>query len=234
MTAGDLSRNEGSGHHHHDGCGCGSAGSGEHVPPADLDQARSLQQNTDLYAYIDIARVTALNDGGTASRALVPYRERNPTGDYVCQTVADPQLIMYVPFSVTVKVTHIAVAGPSNETAYWPATMRAYVNRENLDFTSIEQIQCSQSWSLANTRHQDVEALYATRPSKFQNVQSITLFFPENMSGDEACTRIEHVGFYGTATGYRRAPVVAVYEARPLATDSRSRVEVNQKPHVGM
>jgi hypothetical protein len=218
----------------HDHEGCGSAGPTEHTTLEDVDRTRAIQQSSDLFAYIDMTRVTAFNDGGTATRVLIPYDQRRESESYTCESIADPQLIIQVSFSVTVKITHIAVTGPEAETTCWPSTLRAYVNRDNLDFTNIEQATCSQSWSLANTRRPDVEVLYPTRPSKFQNVQLITLFFPENMNRDDSCTRIEHIGFYGTATGYRRAPVAAVYEARPLATDARSRVEVNQVSHLGM
>jgi hypothetical protein len=219
----------------HSGCGCSTHGTDGHAPPPPTEEeARSLLQQSNLYPYIDLSRVTALNDGGAASRVLVPYHQRRPGETYLCRSVADQQLIIVVPFSVTVKITHIGVTGPAAEEARWPATMRAYVNRDDVDFATVEQMACTQSWELAGPHRPEVEPLYATRPAKFQNVQRVTLFFPGNLSGDDGSTAIEHIGFYGKATGYRRAPVAAVYEARPLATDSRSRVEVNHASQYGL
>ncbi len=56
---------------------------------------------------------------------------------------------------------------------------------------------------------------YPTRISQFQNVQSLTLFFPECRSGD--VTRINYIGLHGEFTKVYRDTIIKIAEvaARP-------------------
>jgi hypothetical protein len=75
--------------------------------------------------------------------------------------------------------------------------MRAFINRDDVDFSLAAELTPVQEWSLVEDATASVE--YATRFSKFQSVSSLTLHFPSN--GGAACTRIFFIGLRGEARG---------------------------------
>jgi len=56
-----------------------------------------------------------------------------------------------------------------------------------------------------------------SRPAKFPNVSSVTLFIPGAQGADT--TRIYYLGFLGSWTERKNEPVVTVYEANPNIAD---------------
>lgn len=71
--------------------------------------------------------------------------------------------------------------------------MRAFINRDDIDFGMAAQLAPVQEWSLVEDATASLE--FATKLSKFQAVSSLTLFFPSN--GGAPCTRIHFVGLRG-------------------------------------
>jgi hypothetical protein len=83
------------------------------------------------------------------------------------------------------------VAGGGDGTS--PTAMRAFINRDDIDFAMAADLAPAQEWSLVEDATASLE--YATKLSKFQAVSSLTLFFPSN--GGAPCTRIHFVGLRG-------------------------------------
>lgn len=63
-----------------------------------------------------------------------------------------------------------------------PSRMRAFVNRDELDFETAADLPPTQEWELAPNPHAQLE--YQTRFTKFQGVACLTLHFPTCFAGD--------------------------------------------------
>ncbi|KAF5748303.1 Thioredoxin family protein [Tripterygium wilfordii] len=132
----------------------------------------------------------------------------------------DPELLVFIPFTSDVKIKCISIVGGANGTS--PSKMRAFINRDGIDFSDAQSMQAVQEWDLAENLNGVLE--YQTRYSKFQSVGNITLHIPENFGGDT--TQIEYIGFKGEATQLKRDVVATiVYELMPNPSDHKTRAE---------
>ena len=120
--------------------------------------------SNDLLPYIDMAGVAALNESetGACRRVFRPHDQRLQPDIFV-ESDDDPQIIIHVPFTCPVKLRSITVIGGDEGQA--PSTLRAYVNREALDFGDAEQTPPVQEWTLAEDPLGVLE--YPTQFSKF-------------------------------------------------------------------
>ncbi|KAM6544190.1 hypothetical protein CsatB_008637 [Cannabis sativa] len=119
-------------------------------------------------------------------------------------------------FTSDVKIKSISVVGGADGTS--PSKMRAFLNREGIDFSDAQSMQAVQEWELAENSQGVLE--YQTRYSKFQSVGNITLHFPENFGGD--ASQIHYIGFKGEATQLKRDVVATiVYEITPNPSDHK-------------
>ena len=85
----------------------------------------------------------------------------------------------------------IVVAGGGDGTS--PTAMRAFINRDDIDFGMAADLSPVQEWSLVDDATASLE--YATKLAKFQAVSSLTLYFLSN--GGAPCTRIHFIGLRG-------------------------------------
>jgi hypothetical protein len=60
---------------------------------------------------------------------------------------ADEQLLVYIPFTGNVKLKSIVLITGEGEVR--PTTMKAFKNREDIDFEVAEDLACVQEWELA-------------------------------------------------------------------------------------
>lgn len=128
----------------------------------------------------------------------------------------DPELIVFIPFTADVKIKSIAIVGGADGTS--PAKMRAFINRDGIDFSDAQSMQPVQEWDLAENLQGVLE--YQTRYSRFQSVGNITLHFPDNFGGDT--TQIHYIGLKGEATQLKRDVVAnIVYEVVPNPSDHK-------------
>ncbi|PVH95021.1 DUF1000-domain-containing protein [Periconia macrospinosa] len=124
----------------------------------------------------------------------------------------DEQLMLYVPFTSTLKVHTIQITSnptagddDDDEVPLRPKTIRLYTNKQHaLGFEEAEDIEATQSFELKpsdwdpNTATAKLELRFV----KFQNVSSIVLFVVDG-EGDGERTRIDRIRFIGE-TGEKR------------------------------
>ncbi|XP_055960259.1 uncharacterized protein LOC126662573 isoform X2 [Mercurialis annua] len=175
--------------------------------------------NWSLYKYIDLPKVSALNEAvpGSVKSVFKAWEQRlDFSGEHLVSNDGDPELLLYIPFSPDVKIKSIAIVGGPDGTS--PSKMRAFVNRESIDFSDAQTMQAIQEWDLVENFQGVLE--YQTRYAKFQGVSSITLHFPESFGGDTS--RIHYIGFKGEATQLKRDVVsTIVYELRPNPSEHK-------------
>lgn len=167
-----------------------------------------------LYNYVDISQVQALNEAvdGSAKNVIKSWDSRLDFSASLESNSDDPELIVVIPFTADVKIKSICVIGGTDGTS--PSKMRAFINREDLDFSIAGSLTPVQEWDLAENTRGELE--YTTKVAKFQGVSTLTLHFPTNHGAEYS--RIYYIGLKGDATTVNRDVVAnVVYEtmARP-------------------
>ncbi|CAG8622328.1 14834_t:CDS:2, partial [Dentiscutata heterogama] len=85
---------------------------------------------TSLYSCIDRDNVRCLNESA-------------PESD------VDEQLILFIPFTGSVKLKSISIkSGPGDSC---PSKMKAYINREDIDFDTVDSYTATQEWELISS-----------------------------------------------------------------------------------
>jgi hypothetical protein len=194
-------------HCHHDG-NCGSS----------HEETTTGEEQWTLYRYVDFDKATCLNEleSNSLRNVLRPFHLRYDTSLPVLTSAVDEQLLLWIPFTQVVKLKAIAVIGGGGGTS--PSQVELFINNEQLvDFSLIQGAKALQTIQLAppTTTSNNEWVEYPTKYTKFQNVQSLIMFFPSNFGAER--TVIQYIGLKGQATNYRREAVETVYEARPMS-----------------
>ena len=228
----------------------------DHAEPDDTNAALG----TSLRPSIDFSGVQCLNESQPNSgRDILKYYEDRMTATPRLLSQEDPdedpELLMIVPFTEAVTMKSLSVLSHADNpnssnnasttatanTAASPRTLRIYVNRPNLDFETVRDLQptatidlmpASHAWS---EEHAGGTIDYPLRPAgRFQNVSEIALYFCDNHAMEEGAggsndmddtdedriqTEITYVGFKGKGTNMKRKAVEAVYETRGMKKD---------------
>ncbi|XP_010526065.1 PREDICTED: PITH domain-containing protein 1 [Tarenaya hassleriana] len=183
-----------------------------------------------LYKHIDLSKVSALNEAvsGSVKSVFKAWDQRLQSSEHLESNEGDPELLVFVPFTSDVKIKSISIIGGPDGTS--PSKMRAFTNREGIDFSDVQNMQAVQEWDLVENLEGVLE--YQTRFSKFQGVGNITLHFPDSFGGDT--TQIRYIGFKGEATQLKRDVVATiVYEITPNPSDHKTRNEAGGIAHIG-
>eukprot|EP01051_Picozoa_sp_SAG22_P026277 SAG22_NODE_8210_length_674_cov_1.353043_1_plen_167_part_01 len=142
----------------------------------------------DLNSYIDIERVVCLNEAhdGDVKAILSKGWCHKAEAEPALVSDADEQLIILIPFTVGVKIKSISLV--TADSASSPSDMEVFLNRDDVDFDNVDDLNAVQEWTLpADTPADGME--YPTNYAKFQNVQSLVLYIPANHGADETVLR---------------------------------------------
>ncbi|EAA34287.1 DUF1000-domain-containing protein [Neurospora crassa] len=195
-------------HHHHEG-------GAEHDHSDDITPAVQFS----LYQHINFDEITTLNEQVHGSgQAIIKktWAERLATEPEVVSD-ADEQLIINVPFTAQIKLHSVLLRTSPSPSA--PRTLRLLANADIHDFGQAEDSTPTQEFELSQTS--EIQELPVKR-AKFNAVQRLCLFFPDNFSqGEEDETRISYIGFKGEWMTLGQAPKNIVYEAAARPTDHK-------------
>lgn len=166
-----------------------------------------------LYTQVDLNRAVALNEAAPNSlgNVLRPWHQRCDQSLPILQSDADEQLLLKIPFVSPVSIRSMCVIGAGDVEN--PATVKAFVNVEVMDFSTADSSKPVQVFELVE-RNVDGAVEYPTKFTRFQNVSTLWLFISHNFGGD--ITEIRYLGFKGVYTKYKREAVHTVYESRPM------------------
>ncbi|KAJ3118368.1 hypothetical protein HDU96_002210 [Phlyctochytrium bullatum] len=117
-------------------------------------------------------------------------------------------------FTGSVKLKSIAVRGGPGDSN--PSKMLAFINRDDVDFDSVDGIKPEQEWELVMEPGREIPE-YPTKIAKFSNVRNLSLFFPSNFGADTS--RILYIGLKGEWTEVKRDPIITLYELAPNPAD---------------
>ncbi|KJY00959.1 DUF1000-domain-containing protein [Zymoseptoria brevis] len=206
------------GHHGHD-----HSEGAAHDHTNDLTPA--LQNH--IYEQIDFSAINTLNEAESRVGSKIvqkTWTERlDPTPELVSD--ADEQLLMHIPFTAQIRLHSILIRTSTTDSA--PMTLKVYVNRDGLDFSTAADLQPTQTLELAQSN--DVQEVPVKR-ALFNTVRSLDLFFEDNWSqGEEDETRTSYLGFKGEWMKLSREPVNFLYEAAANPKDHQLPAGVGER-----
>ncbi|THV02761.1 DUF1000-domain-containing protein [Dendrothele bispora CBS 962.96] len=172
-----------------------------------------LGPQDNLFMHIDRDNVLAMNanDECKGPDIIKPWHLRLSEEKFV-ESDADDSLIIRIPFTGSVKLRSLLLkTGPTDLT---PAKVALFANEDNLDFSDIADKSPTQEFDVAQGRE---IGEYVVKTTKFSNVSSLSLYFPEGQGADTI--RIYYIGFLGTWTERKTNPVITVYEAQANLAD---------------
>ncbi|CAG8631647.1 17470_t:CDS:2, partial [Cetraspora pellucida] len=178
-----------------------------------------------LYPCIDHENVRCLNESvpGSGKNVIKPWHERNDTIKAYISKQYFFLTVFYNSFTGSVKLKSISIkSGPGDSC---PSKMKAYINREDIDFDTVDSYTATQEWELISNPD-NIE--YITRMAKMYNVRNLTLYFPENFGDD--VTRIFYIGLKGEWTEIKSDQIITIYESTPNPADHKNPAE-DEKIH---
>jgi len=128
----------------------------------------------------------------------------------------DPELLIYIPFNSVVKIKSFILIGGEEGTS--PSHIKMFVNCENPDFGLIENGNPTQEFDCIPNPQGELQ--YGLRPSKFNNVQSITILVDRNHGANNS--KIFYIGFTGIKTNKKKLVLVGNFEIKPV--DDRNKI----------
>eukprot|EP00039_Didymoeca_costata_P003359 m.67133 g.67133 ORF g.67133 m.67133 type:complete len:224 (+) comp11862_c2_seq1:174-845(+) len=193
----------------------------------DDDPERGFEHS--LLPYIDIAHVTCGNEAEQDSikNCFRPWAQRADPDKFV-QSDADEQLLVFIPFTGQVKLKSIHLICEGGEAR--PTVMKAFKNRDDIDFEAAEDMSATQEWDLVEAPTED-GLEYETQITKFQGIHNLTLFFPENAGSD--FTKIKYIGLKGECKHVVRRTLITIGEFAANPADHKTKTETKQAHQFG-
>lgn len=164
------------------------------------------------------SQVRCLNEDvdGSVRSVFKPWNDRlNPSEITLKSDPDDCELLIHIPFDGMVKLRAICIIGGTNDSS--PSKLRVFTNRDDLDFTAVENAAPVQEWDLNENFNGEIE--YPTTVSKFNGVYSIDLHIPASFGA--SFTEVTFIGLKGEWESRRREAVQAVYESRAMPKDHK-------------
>jgi PITH domain len=103
-----------------------------------------------------------------------------------CKSDADEQLILHISFKDFVRIKSIKFVAFNNgeDPECNPSTVKLYVNRNNLGFEDIDDVEPTQVLNLTSEDLRESSEPMMTKFVKFQRVKTLTIFVEDNNGGD--------------------------------------------------
>lgn len=196
-------------HHDHDH---------SHSPPPE-----ETHEMESLYSKIDLTGVRAINERvpESAAQIIKPWDQRF-SDELSCMSNVDGQIILHVPFVGQIKLKSILLRCPATTSA--AKEMYVYVNRDDLDFTNVDDAIPIETFECVAYEHASDMIEYPVKTRLYRNVRSITLYFKQHWSDDEDDPLIlYYLGFRGDHTEIRTGPISVTYEAFANPKDHKVR-----------
>jgi len=176
----------------------------------------------DLFPYIDIPSVAAFGEESADSVWNV-FRVRDEMLVFPQTSLKsdedDPQLVIRIPFTTDVKVKSLTIIGGDEGSA--PKTIHLYVNRDNIDFSILEEFEPTQTIEAIENPNGEFD--YPLKITKFSNVACLGIGIEDNHGAGQ--TEIKYIGFKGENNKTRAKPVIAVYESWANLADHKTDIK---------
>lgn len=188
-----------------------------------------------LYQYIDFDKIAVFNEAaiGTGKSIIKKTWDQRLDVATVLESDADEQLLIYVPFTGSVKLHSLLIRSLPSLSA--PKTLKLFTNRDDIDFGAASEMGAVQTIELPVQPPGDDEIMeIPVKRALFNNVHSLTLFIQDNHSdGEEDVTILSYLAFKGSFSHLRKDAVIALYEAAANPADHKNIVPGAQYGSIG-
>eukprot|EP00009_Paramoeba_aestuarina_P007953 CAMPEP_0201519082 /NCGR_PEP_ID=MMETSP0161_2-20130828/9729_1 /ASSEMBLY_ACC=CAM_ASM_000251 /TAXON_ID=180227 /ORGANISM="Neoparamoeba aestuarina, Strain SoJaBio B1-5/56/2" /LENGTH=162 /DNA_ID=CAMNT_0047917015 /DNA_START=45 /DNA_END=533 /DNA_ORIENTATION=- len=146
-----------------------------------------------LKEYVDTKNLTCLNESGDHPfhAAIIT----DPSNDKKVESDADEELLVFVPFTQGVRLTHISVRGPSNG----PRTVKLFSGQKNFNFDDVAHFKPSQTLKLTQTNIENGDII-PLETFHFAKLDCVTIFFADNQEDDDV-TSLSSISLFGAPHG---------------------------------
>lgn len=95
-----------------------------------------------LYGVIDRENVVGMNEAelGTCQHIIRPFCERLEKEPVCNSEEDDPEMIIHVPFTSSIKLKSISITGGFTGTENSPSRVKVYTNRTNISFSNVHDL----------------------------------------------------------------------------------------------
>ncbi|KAK1074595.1 hypothetical protein LTR12_005785 [Friedmanniomyces endolithicus] len=172
-----------------------------------------------IYEQIDFSAINTLNESEPRSGSRIVQKTWTERLDQEPElsSDADEQLLMHIPFTAQIRLHSILLRTSTTSSA--PQTLKLFLNRDDLDFSTAASLPATQTLELAQSN--EVQEVPVKR-ALFNTVRSLDLFFEDNWGqGEEDVTRVSYIGFKGEWLKLSREPVNFLYEAAANPADHK-------------
>ncbi|XP_058068325.1 uncharacterized protein LOC131217405 isoform X4 [Magnolia sinica] len=145
-----------------------------------------------LYKHIDISKVSALNESvaGSVESVFRSWEHRLSSSEgFLESNEGDPELLVFIPFTCDVKIKSISIVGGAGGTS--PSKMRAFINRDGIDFSDAQSMQPIQEWDLAENLQGVLEYQTSDATSVFNQAGCASVKAIWTPQGDGAARYLE-------------------------------------------
>uniref|UniRef100_A0A1I7TBD1 PITH domain-containing protein n=1 Tax=Caenorhabditis tropicalis TaxID=1561998 RepID=A0A1I7TBD1_9PELO len=187
----------------------------EHIPEVPGDDVYRY----DLVSYIDLEKVTTLNESvdGAGKKVFKVMENRDDRTEFV-ESDCDHELLFNIPFTGHVRLAGISIIG--DEDGSHPAKLRLFKDREGMSFDDC-RIEADQEIDLKQDPRGVVD--YPLKASKFANLHHLSILVDANFGDAE--TRVFYIGLRGEFQHeFRQRVAIATYEARAQLKDHKNEI----------
>jgi len=133
-----------------------------------------------LNGFIDRVQLQCLNEAeGHKAKDFFQSQE----DDKVLKSDTDEQLLLIIPFNLSVKIHSLIIEGPNSNA---PSHIKLFINRKSFDFSDAETLPSVQEINLSpNQTKKGSFVQIPLRFVKFQNCESLIIFVDKNHGGEE-------------------------------------------------
>ncbi|KAH0692528.1 hypothetical protein KY285_019625 [Solanum tuberosum] len=165
----------------------------EHEVEGDALVVKVPEFKVDLLNFVDLRSVQCLNGSRIhcISNALEKdYREFTGLN---LESVADEQLLIYVPFNQPINLHSLLIGGLVEE---GPKTVKLFANKRHFDLSDAAKTTPRDTAILSEDNLRGTTA--KLNQVKFQSIHSVTIFIEDNQYGSEL-TRVQRIYLFGTS-----------------------------------
>ena len=166
-----------------------------------------------------------------AISVLRPFVRRLDDLPAPLQSNCDEEMILVIPFTSPCHIRKLMIIGGGDDEQY-PLTMKAYVNKTNLDFDSIADVTPAQTFNNIGLNKAGTTEIIIPNVRTFTNVRVLTLYITANHGAE--VTMLRYVGMQGEHTHYRREAVDAEYEVLCNGQDIQQPDHLKAKDNMGL
>ena len=190
------------------------------------------EDDWNLYSMVDREGIKALNVTlpDEAISVFRPFVRRLDESPAPLESNCDEEMILVIPFTSPCHIRKLMIIGGGDNEQH-PLTVKAYVNKTNLDFDSISDVTPSQTFNNLSVNSSGTTEITIPNVRTFTNVNVLTLYITAN-HGSET-TMLRYVGMQGEHTHYRREAVDAEYEVLCNGQDIEQPDHLKAKDNIG-